>query len=143
MTAVEVRRVTSRRETDQLSTGTRLVWMVAGAAVLGATVVLAVQDNVRRRRNDLFSPSPMRRMAALTYLRQHPETSDVVLLRDYVEWEERPALQRRARLILAGLEEALIAMERAEEGGETEQNGKADAPRESGETAETDEPGAD
>jgi len=56
---------------------------------------------------DLFSPHPLRRLAALGYLKSNPSVDDVPLLRDYLAWEERPLLRKRASAILTGLDDAL------------------------------------
>lgn len=87
-------------------------WRIAGAALLGAAVAIGVgiylaRDQMQRHRRDLFSPHPLRRLAALGYLKSNPGVDDVPLLRDYLAWEERPLLKKRARAILTGLEDAL------------------------------------
>ena len=40
---------------------------------------------------------------------------DLPLLRDYLAWEERPMLRKRARAILIGLEDALAEEDDLEE----------------------------
>jgi len=76
---------------------------VAAAAVLGA---LLVKDQMSRHRRDLFSSHPLRRLAALGYLARHEATVDVIqLLRDFIAWEPRPLLRRRALQILERMEE--------------------------------------
>jgi hypothetical protein len=87
-------------------------WRIAGAALVGAAVAIGVgvflaRDQMQRHRRDLFSPHPLRRLAALGYLKSNPTVDDVPLLRDYLAWEERPLLQKRAVAILTGLEDAL------------------------------------
>jgi len=87
-------------------------WKIAGAALLGAAVAIGVgiylaRDQMQRHRKDLFSPHPLRRLAALGYLKANPGVDDVPLLRDYLAWEERPLLRKRARAVLTGLEDAL------------------------------------
>ena len=59
------------------------------------------------RKRDLFSPRPMRRFAALSYLRgqRTPETAH--LLQDYIRWEPRDDLKRRARRLLDRVERQL------------------------------------
>ena len=59
------------------------------------------------RRRDLFSTRPLRRFAALTYLRgqRTPETAH--LLHDYLRWEQRADLRRRARRLLDRVERHL------------------------------------
>jgi hypothetical protein len=89
-----------------------MAWRVAGAALLGlaAAVGLGIflaRDQMQRHRRDLFSPHPLRRLAALAYLKSNPSVDDMPLLRDYLAWEERPLLRKRATAILRGLEDAL------------------------------------
>jgi len=95
---------------DEGSAGT--AWKIAGAALLGAAAAVGLgiylaRDQMQRHRRDLFSPHPLRRLAALGYLKAHPSVDDLPLLRDYLSWEERPLLRKRATQILTGLEEAL------------------------------------
>jgi hypothetical protein len=63
------------------------------------------EQHVRKR--DLFSTRPMRRFAALSYLRgqRTPETAN--LLKDYIRWEQRPDFRRRARRLLDRVERQL------------------------------------
>jgi hypothetical protein len=78
---------------------------VAGAAVLGA---LLVRDQISRHRRELFSPHPLRRLAALGYLGSAPASVDLVLLlRDFAAWETRPLLKKRATALVARMEESL------------------------------------
>jgi len=80
---------------------------VAAAAALGA---LLVRDQISRHQRDLFSPHPLRRLAALGYLGGRPASVDtILLLRDFISWEARPLLRRRAAALLARLEESLAA----------------------------------
>ena len=80
---------------------------VAAVAALGA---LLVRDQISRSRRDLFSPHPLRRLAALEYLGGAAASVDtVLLLRDFLAWEPRPLLRKRAQAVLARLEEALSA----------------------------------
>lgn len=82
---------------------------VAAAAAVG---VLLVRDQISRSRRDLFSPHPLRRLAALEYLGGVPASVDtVLLLRDFLAWEKRPLLRRRAEAVLVRLEEGLAARE--------------------------------
>jgi len=77
----------------------------AAAAVLG---VVLVRDQITRHRRELFSPHPLRRLAALSYLGGAPASVDLVLLlRDFIAWETRPLLRKRATAVLSGMEEAL------------------------------------
>jgi hypothetical protein len=79
-------------------------------AAVGAVGVLLVRDQISRSRRDLFSPHPLRRLAALEYLGSETASVDtVLLLRDFLAWERRPLLRRRATAVLARLQEALAA----------------------------------
>lgn len=81
--------------------------VVAATAALG---VFLVKDQIERHRRDLFSPHPLRRLAALGYLGSAPASVDLVLLlRDYVAWENRPMLKKRATAVISRMEEALAA----------------------------------
>lgn len=97
---------------------------VAGLAVVGAVamtvlgVFLAREQMVRHRR-DLFSPHPLRRLAALGYLKSHPEIDNVMLLRDFLAWEERPLLRKRAAAILEDMERS-VALSGNRGGGDAE-----------------------
>ena len=55
---------------------------------------------VQRSRRELFSRSPVRRLAALGFLSGQPGVETARLLADYVNWESRPALRRRGQLLL-------------------------------------------
>jgi hypothetical protein len=57
-------------------------------------------NQIRRSRRDLFSKSPVRRLAALGYLRGQPGVDTARILTDYVGWERHPVLRRRAELVL-------------------------------------------
>jgi hypothetical protein len=83
--------------------------LFAGGAVVGAAAgwVLA-QRRLTFHRRDLFSPRPMRRLAALGYLAGQSDVETVRLLRDYLSWERQQVLRRRAETILRRLESTLI-----------------------------------
>ena len=87
---------------------------VLGLAALSGLGVLLARDQMARNQSELFSPHPLRRLAALGYLRAHPDVDNVLLLRDYLAWEERPMLRKRAAAVLAGMEEELAAEESVE-----------------------------
>lgn len=83
-----------------------LVVLVVGAVVVLGTVV--VKDQIARSRRDLFSAHPLRRLAALTYLAGMEATVEMVqLLRDFVAWEPRPLIRRRAVQVLRRMEERM------------------------------------
>jgi hypothetical protein len=81
----------------------------AAAGFLGGFIAGAVlwsrEQHLRRR--DLFSARPLRRLAALGYLSGRPTAGTAQVLRDYVRWEQRPDLRRRANLLLHRLEQHL------------------------------------
>lgn len=77
----------------------------AAAAVFGTFLV---RDQIQRSRRNLFSPHALRRLAALGYLGRAPASVDaVLLLRDFIAWERRPVLRRRAAALLARMEDGL------------------------------------
>ena len=84
-----------------------------GRAALAAFVVgaaagaMLAQRTMGRHRSDLFSSRPLRRLSALGYLSGHPSVDTVRVLRDYLEWEDHPMLQRRARAIVRRMEAKL------------------------------------
>jgi len=83
-----------------------LVLLVIGA--IAALGTLLVRDQVARHRRDLFSAHPLRRFAALGYLAGREASVEAVhLLRDFIAWERRPLLRRRAEQILTRMERAL------------------------------------
>jgi hypothetical protein len=86
-------------------------------AAVAAVGVLLVRDQISRSRRDLFSPHPLRRLAALEYLGGVPASVDtVLLLRDFLAWERRPLLRKRAQGVLLRLEEGLEARQGVEAG---------------------------
>ena len=82
--------------------------LFGGGAVFGAAAgwVLA-QRRLTFHRRDLFSPRPMRRLAALGYLAGQDGVETARLLRDYLTWERQPMLRRRAEAILKRLRSTL------------------------------------
>jgi high-affinity Fe2+/Pb2+ permease len=86
---------------------------VAAVAALGA---ILVRDQISRHRRDLFSSHPLRRLAALGYIGGSPASVELVmLLRDFVAWEQRPLLRERAKTLIARMEDSLAARARAPE----------------------------
>ncbi|MDB4913233.1 MAG: hypothetical protein JWM95_877 [Gemmatimonadetes bacterium] len=75
---------------------------LAGLGFLGGLgvglVLWSVQ--VQRSRRELFSKSPVRRLAALGYLGGQPSADTARLLVEYVDWEQRPMLRKRGRHLL-------------------------------------------
>lgn len=85
---------------------TGVVLLVVG--LVAALATLLVRDQISRHRRNLFSAHPLRRLAALGYLAGHEASIDAVqLLRDFIAWERRPLLRRRAALILERMERQL------------------------------------
>lgn len=112
--------MTTRIEYEDPDRSAATAWKIAGAALVGAAVAIGLgvylaRDQMQRHRRDLFSPHPMRRLAALGYLKAHPSVDDMPLLRDYLAWEERPLLKKRATAILVGLEDALTEEDELDE----------------------------
>lgn len=87
--------------------------MARGGAVLFGVVagvaagLLLAQRHLGRHREELFSPRPHRRFAALGSLAAAEGVETVALLRDYMRWERHPALRRRAGAILRRMESVL------------------------------------
>jgi hypothetical protein len=83
-------------------------WYFVGAVAAGVVVGAALaQRSMSRWRSSLFSSRPLRRLAALGYLSGHPGLESVRVLRDYLAWEEHPALRRRGEAILQRMEAKL------------------------------------
>ena len=61
----------------------------------------------RQYRRNLFSNSPLRRVAALGYLRARPTVNTAQLLREYIAWEPRAMLRQRGARMLKRLEATL------------------------------------
>jgi hypothetical protein len=84
-------------------------WLFAGGAVMGAAAGwLLAQQRFTYHRRDLFSPRPLRRLAALGFLAGQNEVETVRLLRDYLAWERQPMLRRRAEAIVRRMEATLV-----------------------------------
>lgn len=67
-----------------------------------------VWSQLRRQfRHDLFSRSRLRRFGALTYLDTRPTVGTARLLREYVAWEQTPALRQRGAAIMRRVEASL------------------------------------
>ena len=76
-----------------------------GGAAAGSLVWTHLQRQYRR---NLFSKSPLRRVAALGYLRAHrPTVNTAQILREYVAWEPRSILRQRGAQMLKRIEATL------------------------------------
>ena len=74
--------------------------------VVAGLVVWSMQ--MTRSRRDLFSTNPVRRYAALGYLGGHPGLETAQLLTEYVRWETKPLLRRRAERLLKRMKQYLV-----------------------------------
>ncbi len=79
------------------------VFVGSAAVGIAAGWVLA-QQRLARHRRDLFSPRPLRRLAALGYLAGQEGIQTVRVLRDYLRWERQPMLRQRADAIVRRME---------------------------------------
>jgi hypothetical protein len=77
----------------------------AGGVVVGALMWRRQQNEAH---DQLFAASAVQRAAAIGWLARTPSIENVRLLRDYIRWERRPTLRRRAQRALDGL---LLALE--------------------------------
>jgi hypothetical protein len=75
-----------------------------GGLAAGSVVWSRMQRQYRR---NLFSKSPLRRVAALGYLRARPTVNTAQLLREYIAWEPRAILRQRGSRMLKRLEATL------------------------------------
>ena len=85
----------------------RLLYAAAAGAAGFVAGALLAQRSMGKWRSALFSARPLRRLAALGYLSGHPGVEAVQVLRDYLSWEEHPALRRRAEAIVHRMEAQL------------------------------------
>jgi len=85
--------------------GARLaaIGFLAGVAA-GA---LLWSDQMHRSRRNLFSRSPVRRFLALGHVGGEASLENAVLLREYLAWETRTMLRRRAQFALRRMEQHL------------------------------------
>jgi hypothetical protein len=83
---------------------TLIVFGFVGGLAAGSIVWSRMQRQYRR---NLFSKSPLRRVAALGYLRARPTVNTAQLLREYIAWEPRTMLRQRGARMLKRLEATL------------------------------------
>lgn len=83
----------------------RIFFGAAAAGMVGGWVF--AQQRLVRHSRDLFSPRPLRRLAALGFLAGQNGVETIRLLRDYLAWETRPMLRRRATNIVRRMEATL------------------------------------
>ncbi len=83
-------------------------WVFAGSLAAGSVAGwLLAQRRLTVHRRDLFSPRPLRRLAALGFLAGQEGVETIRVLRDYLAWERRPMLRRRAVAIVRRMEATL------------------------------------
>jgi hypothetical protein len=70
--------------------------------IVAGLVIWSVQ--MRRCRRDLFSTNPLRRLAALGYLAGQSGVETAQILTEYVRWEQKPVLRKRAQLLLSRMQ---------------------------------------
>ena len=87
------------------SNRTRLVALGFFGGFVTGLVLWSREQPARKR--DLFSTRPMRRYAALSYLRGQRTPETARLLKDYIRWEQRADFKRRARRLLDRVERQL------------------------------------
>lgn len=79
---------------------------VLAAAAAGAIAALVIRDQITRHQRDLFSPHALRRLAALGHMaRADASVDNIRLLRDFIAWEPRKMLRRRAQAIVERMED--------------------------------------
>lgn len=89
-----------RRSRTMLFLGATAVGVAAGWMLAGR--------HMRKHRTALFSPRPLQRLSALAAMAAEPSVANVRLLQDYLAWESRPLLRRRATALLRRMEQTLI-----------------------------------
>ncbi len=95
-----------RRRGRRSSAPGRLV----GAGFIGGVIIGVVlwSLQMKRSRRDLFSTNALKRYAALGYLGGHPSVETAQLLTEYLRWENKPVLRRKAKRLLQRMEGALV-----------------------------------
>jgi hypothetical protein len=79
---------------------------VIAAAAAGAIAALIVRDQITRHQRDLFSPHALRRLAALGHMSREVASVDSIrLMRDFIAWEPRKVLRKRACAIIERMED--------------------------------------
>ena len=84
-----------------------LGWALVGAAAGALAGIVLWSGQMQDARRALFSRNPVKRLAALGYVGGQPSVENARLLRDYCAWESRPALRRRAGVLLRRMEALL------------------------------------
>lgn len=84
----------------------RLITAGFVGGVVAGLVLWSMQ--MRRSRRDLFSPSALKRLAALGYIGGQPALENVHLLTEYIRWEQKPVLRKRAEHLLKRMQGRLL-----------------------------------
>lgn len=74
--------------------------------VIAGLLIWSVQ--MKRFRRDLFSRNVVKRYAALGYLGGHPGVETAQLLTEYLRWESKAVLRRKAQRLLQRMEGRLV-----------------------------------
>ncbi len=93
------RRYRTRRRAQLVAAG-----FVGG--VIAGVVLWSLQ--MKRSRRDLFSTNALKRYAAVGYLGGHPGVETAQLLTEYLRWENKPVLRRKAQRLLQRMEGRLV-----------------------------------
>ena len=86
-------------------TATRMITLGFLGGFATGLVLWSREQHARKR--DLFSARPIRRYAALSFLGGQRTAETASLLKDYIRWEPRGDLKRRARRLLDRVERQL------------------------------------
>lgn len=84
----------------------RLITAGFVGGVVAGLVLWSLQ--MRRSRRDLFSDSAIRRLAALGHLGGQPSLETAHILAEYVRWEKKSVLKRRAERLLSRMRARVV-----------------------------------
>jgi hypothetical protein len=90
-----------------VSRATKAFWASLGFTAGAVAGFFWWSQEQETNQRSLFSPKPMKRLAALGWISGQPGAESAVLLREYLTWEQNPLLRRRARRLLTRFENAL------------------------------------
>jgi hypothetical protein len=92
---------------------------VALVGTASALAALFVRNRISRYRRDLFSSRTVRRLGALRHVSQAEASVDNInLLRDFIAWEPRSLLRKRARSIIQRMQEEVRAAQSGSDGSD-------------------------
>lgn len=84
-----------------------MLWFGAAALASFAAGMFWWAREQEQHQRALYSPRPLRRLAALGWVSGQPTAESVMMLREYLSWESNPVLRRRARRLLTRFENAI------------------------------------